>query len=150
MTTLTDAFARMRIILATALLLYAGLRANLGPARADQRLLTERADNLDIVTEEAQRYLPLIASLPARGVVGYLQPDDWPAAAAERRFYLAEYSLTPRIVVMSTAPEYVIVVPEASVAGDGSAGASSRDPRLAGLVLLKRFDNGLRVFRRIR
>ncbi len=129
-------------------MLYAGLRANLGPARADRRLLSDRGDGLDIVTEEAQRYLPLISSLPPRGVVGYLQPDDWPAAGAQRRFYLAEYSLTPRVVVMSTAPEYVIVVPEASVAGD--SGGISRDPRLADFALLQRFDNGLRVFRRLK
>ncbi len=141
---------RIRIFLATAFLLYTGLRANLGPARADRRLLSDRGNGLDIVTEEAQRYLPLISSLPARGVVGYLQPDDWPAAGAQRRFYLAEYSLTPRVVVMSTAPEYVIVVPEASVAGDDNSRGISRDPRLADFVLLQRFDNGLRVFRRIK
>ena len=88
-------------------------------------------------------------SLPARGVVGYLQPDDWPAAGAQRRFYLAEYSLTPRIVVMGTAPDFLIVVPEASIEGNDS-GTVSRDPRLADFALLRRFNNGLRVFRRIK
>jgi hypothetical protein len=101
------------------------------------------------VQQEAQRYLPLIASLPARGVVGYLQPDDWPSPDAQRRFYLAEYSLTPRIVVMSTVPEFVIVVPEASVESDDTR-TVSRDPRLEDFVLLERFDNGLRIYRRIK
>ena len=79
-----------------------------------------------------ERYLPLVASLPARGVIGYLQPDDWPSAGAQLRFYLAEYSLTPRVVVMATTPDYVIVTLKASVEGDDS-GTVSRDSAPCGL-----------------
>ena len=144
-----SALSRIRILLASVFLLYVGLRGGLGPALADWQLVATREYKSDVVSQEAQRYLPLIASLPARGVVGYLQPDDWPVAGAQRRFYLAEYSLTPRIVVMGTASDFVIVVPEASVESNDS-GAVSRDPRLSDFALLRHFDNGLRVFRRIK
>jgi len=140
---------RVRIVLAAVLLVGVGLTGGIAPALAEWRLIASGDYKADVVQQEAQRYLPLIASLPARGVVGYLQPDDWPSPDAQRRFYLAEYSLTPRIVVMSTVPEFVIVVPEASVESDDTR-TVSRDPRLAGFALLERFDNGLRVFRRIK
>lgn len=136
-----------RVLLAAILLLSAGLLGGLRPALADWRTVATGEYKSDPVREDARRYLPLLASLPARGLVGYLQPDDWPSPDAQRRFYLAEYSLTPRIVVMGTVPEYVIVVPEASIQG-GDPEDVSRDPRLADFVLLRRFSNGLRVFRR--
>ena len=146
---MTSVFSRIRILLAAALLVSVSLLGGLGPALADWQLIATGGYKSDVVPQEAQRYLPLIGSLPTRGVVGYLQPDDWPDAGAQRRFYLAEYSLTPRIVVMGTAAEYVIVVPEASVESIES-GTVSSDPRLADFVLLRRFENGLRVFRRIK
>lgn len=138
---------RIRILVAAVVLLSVGFRGAIVPALADWRFVASGEYKADVVAEIARRYPPLVASLPARGLVGYLQPNDWPAAGAQLRFYLAEYSLTPRIVVMSTAPDYVIVAPEASLEGDDS-GTISRDPRLAEFVLLRRFDNGLRVFRR--
>lgn len=143
-------FERGRRVLATALLLCAGLAANTPPFLADRSARTTRGNDTDVITQESKRYEPLVFWLPPQGTIGYLQPDDWPTPRAQRRFYLAEYALTPRAVVMSTAPEFVIVVPEASVAGGEVRGTASQDARLAGHVLYQRFDNGLRIFRRLR
>jgi hypothetical protein len=129
-------FHRIRTLVAGAVLFGGALTSNLPPALADRRFLDERGDRLDIVTEEAQRYLPLVSALPVSGIIGYLQPDNWPGVSAQRRFYLAEYSLTPRVLVMGTEAEYVIAVPEAST------------EELPGFVLVRRFDNGIRIFRR--
>ncbi len=52
--------------------------------------------------------------------------------------------------MMGTEPEFVIVVPEASAQGGESHGAASTDARLADFVLFERFDNGLRIFRRVK
>jgi hypothetical protein len=134
-----SALERLRPILATACLLGAGLHARIGPLFEGWRVYVAEGHTRDIVTLEAGRYEPLIASLPARGTVGYLPPDDWPTEGAIRRFYEAQYALTPRVVVMDTSPEYVIVVPEASV-----------DARLADFVPFARLENGLRVFRRVK
>jgi hypothetical protein len=134
--------------LAVAFLLWAGLGAGIPPLLADWRSLAARGDEPDIVTREDQHYAPLAASLPAGGTVGYLPPEGWPAIDEVRRFYLAQYALTPRIVVIGTAPEFVIVVPDASVEAGESLGAAAGDPRLAGFVLHQRLDNGLRIFRR--
>jgi hypothetical protein len=144
------AFEHGRIVLAAALLLCAGLAANTRPFLADRSSRTTRGHDTDVITREAERYESLRLWLPAQGTIGYLQPDDWPTAGAQQRFYLAEYELTPRVVVMSTAPEFVVVVPEASVAGGEDRGTGSRDARLVDHVLYQRFDNGLRIFRRFR
>ena len=81
----------------------------------------------------------MIGALPAGGTVGYLQTDDWPAENAVRRFYEAQYTLTPRVLVIGTSPEFIIVVPEASI-----------DARLADFALFVHVENGLRVFRRLK
>ena len=142
-----SAFARARFVLATAILLAIALRGAIPPLLADWRSFASRTDPVDLVTGEAQPYDALISSLPARGAVGYLQPDDWPSPDAQRRYYLAQYMLTPRLVTMGVAAEFVIVSPEASVTEDAASGAIA-DPRLAGFVLLKHFANGYRIFRR--
>ena len=103
---------------------------------------------MDVVEREDRRYAPVAASLPAGGTIGYLPLENWPAVDAIRRFYLAQYALTPRIVVLGTAPEFVIVVPEVSVKGEDIPGAIARDPRLAGFGLYKQLSNGMRIFRR--
>jgi hypothetical protein len=144
------AFERIRIFLAAACLLSVGLMADVAPLLADWRLFAAKGNQPDMVTQEAQRYLPLISSLPAQGTVGYFQPDDWPTADAIRRFYLAEYALTPRVVVFGTAPQFVIVVPEVSIEGGEDRGLASRDPRLNDFALYEHFDNGLRIFRRLK
>jgi hypothetical protein len=143
------ALNRIRIFLAALLLVGVGIMGAVAPVLAEWRLIVSGEFKDDVVRKEADRYLPLIGSLPARGVVGYLQADDWPSPDAQRQFYLAEYSLTPRILVMRTDPEFVIVVPEAAVKDD-HAQTISQDPRLADFALLARFDNGLRVFRRLK
>jgi hypothetical protein len=139
---------RIRVLLAAAFLLWAGLSAGMRPFLADWRSSAAKGDRADIISREATRFALLVGSLPAGGTVGYLPTDHWPAADDVRRFYLAEYALTPRIVVIGTAPEFVIVVPEASVEDGESVGTAARDPRLAGFVLYQRFSNGVRIFRR--
>ena len=145
-----NAFARIRVCLAAACLLTVGFRANISPLLADWRTLAAKGNRPDIVTRVAQRYEPLISSLPIQGTVGYFQPDDWPTADAVRRFYLAEYALTPRVVVFGAAPQFVIVVPEVSLESGENRGLASRDPRLTDFALYEKFDNGLRVFRRLK
>ena len=139
-------FTSVRVALASVLLLYVGLQSGIPPLLADWQLHRTPVES-DLVAREADAYKPLVASVPLRGVVGYLVPGDWPSVTAQLRFYLAQYMLTPRIVVLGTEAEFVIVRPEALV-GDVELGAPSRDARLANFVLFQRFDNGLRVFRR--
>ena len=141
---------RIRILLAAAFLLWAGLTAGIRPLLADWRSVASRGVEPDLVTREDQRLAPLVSSLPAQGTVGYLPPDKWPAINEVQRFYLAQYALTPRIVVIGTTPEFVIAVPEASVEGADRLGAAAADPRLAGFVLYQRLGNGLRIFRRFK
>ena len=133
------AFERLRPMLAAACLLGAGLHARIGPLLEGWRVYNAEGDTRDIVTLEARKYESLITALPARGTVGYLPPDDWPSVSAVRRFYEAQYALTPRLVVIDTSPEYIIDVPEASV-----------DARLADFVPFARVEKGLRVFRRFK
>jgi hypothetical protein len=145
----TSAFARGRFIVAAAILVAVALCGAVPRLLADWRTLRSRPERLDLVAQEALPYEALVSSLPVRGAVGYLQPDDWPSPDAQRRFYLAQYALTPRLVSMGVAAEFVIVSPQASVTGDIVPGAMSADPRLAGFVLQTRFANGFRVFRRV-
>jgi hypothetical protein len=142
-------FARVRILLAAAFVLGIALPAHVRAVLAEWQSSAGK-NKLDLVTREAGRYEALISSLPVRGFVGYLPQDDSASVDAERRFFLAEYTLTPRVVVMGTGPEFVVVVPEASAKGGESHGAASSDARLADFVLFERFDNGLRIFRRVR
>ena len=100
------------------------------------------------MTREGQRYLPLVVSLPSSGTVGFLM-DEPPSDLGTLRFMLAQYVLTPRLVVMGSAPTYVIVGPEASVPEQDRRGSASRDPRLHGFTLYERISNGMRVFRRL-
>jgi hypothetical protein len=138
-----------RIVLAAGLLLALGLPPAVTAIRSDWQSIAARGRERDFLTREVERYEPLTPSLPRRGTVGYLQPEDWPGNDAVLRFYLAEYALTPRIIVPGTGPEFVIVVPEAGVDDQDGRGIPSRDGRLPGFVLYARAANGLRVFRRI-
>jgi hypothetical protein len=136
------------ITFATTLIVGLGVQANLGPALADwTRIGTPRLQ--DVPGEQDRLYRSLVVSLPASGRIGYLLPADWPDSVAVARFYLASYALTPRLIVLGTDPEFVIVTPEASIPGDQDPSSlTSTDPRLAGFVLVRRFDNGVRIFRR--
>jgi len=133
------ALERLRPLLAAACLLGAGLHARIGPLLEGWRAYVAEGQTSDIVTLEAGKYESLIGALPARGTVGYLQADDWPAESAVRRFYEAQYALTPRVLVIGTSPEFIIVVPEASI-----------DARLADFAPFAHVENGLRVFRRLK
>jgi hypothetical protein len=141
-------FFRIRMLLAAAFLLWAGLSSGIPPLLADWRLRAARGGEPDVVERETRRYAPLVASLPVGGIIGYLPPARWPATDEARRFFLAQYALTPRIVVIGTTPEFVIVVPEVSLEGGDSPGGAAHDPRLAGFVLFQRLSNGIQVFRR--
>ena len=141
-------FFRIRMLTATVFLVWAGLSAGIPPLLTDWRLRAARGADPDVVVRETQRFAALVASLPIGGTIGYLPPARWPASDEARRFFLAQYVLTPRIVVIGTSPEFVIVVPEAAVEDGDSPGAAARDPRLAGFVLYERLSNGIRVFRR--
>jgi hypothetical protein len=137
------------MVVGTAVLLSAGIVANSSAYFADRRAATARGVQPDAVTEDGRRYDALARWLPARGTIGYLQPADWPSADAQRRFYLAEYALAPRVIVMSTAPEFVIVTPEAS-AGPDALNSTATDPRLPDHVVYSHSSDGLRVFRRLK
>ncbi|MEO8258287.1 MAG: hypothetical protein ABI868_13145 [Acidobacteriota bacterium] len=139
---------RIRMILAAAFLIWAGLSSGIRPMLADWRSWAASGTEPDLIDREDRRYAALAASLPTEGVVGYLPPGRWPAVDEVRRFYLAQYALTPRIITIGTAAEFVIVVPEVSPDGGDNSGATVDDPRLAGFVLFRHFSNGIRVFRR--
>jgi hypothetical protein len=146
---MSRAWRHVRILVAAAILLAPGIDAAVRAILSDWRSVASRERAPDFLTREIQRYEPLIPSLPLSGTVGYLQPQDWPSNDAILRFYLAEYALAPRVIVPGTAPDFVIVVPEALVDDlDGRAGPS-RDSRLAGFMHYARVHNGMRIFRRI-
>ena len=146
-TAMWRAFLGVRIVLAAALILVLAIRAGGSAIVADWRSVKARGTHADLFTAVAQRFEPLTLSLPLDGTIGYLQPAAWNGNDV-LAYFLAEYALTPRIVVLGTAPDFVIVVPEASVEDSEELGAMSRDSRLAGFALYARFANGLRIFRR--
>ena len=140
---------RVRVVVGTAVLLSAGIVANCSPYLADRRAAAAQGGQPDAITQDGLRFDALTLWLPARGTIGYITPSDWPSADAQRRFYLAEYALAPRVIVMSTAPEFVIATPEAFT-GPDALNSTSTDPRLPDHVVYHRSSNGLQVFRRIR
>lgn len=83
----------------------------------------------------------LIADLPPRGQIGYLERyEGGGSVEAVRQHYAAQYALAPRVVVARTGPEFVIVA-----SGTERPGG---DPRLKGYVQVARSPAGHRVFRR--
>jgi hypothetical protein len=118
------AVGRIRIPLAAAVLLWAGVHAGLRPVLEDLRSLATEADS-NSVTSVERRIQPLTFSLPLTGTIGYLPPPNWPAEEAVRLFYLTQYILTPRILELGTAHEFVIAPPGASV-GSERLGSPSR------------------------
>jgi hypothetical protein len=137
-----------RIVLATALLLAVAVYAGGGAIMSDWRSVAAAGTQADLFTSIVRRYDPLISSLPRDGTIGYLQTAAW-GGNDVLAYFLAAYALTPRIVVPGTAPDFVVVVPEASVDDGERLGTMSRDSRLAGFALYARFANGLRIFRRV-
>jgi len=105
----------------------------------------------DSVSEQNRAYKELIPWLPERGRVGYIPTEDWPSAGAIQLFYVAEYALTPRVIVIDTTPEFVIAHPGSPTGVDkGVVITPDRDPQLDGFVLYKTAESGLRIFRRAR
>ena len=143
------AWWRTRVFLAALLLLGLGLWGGVPPVLGALRFIEAHRHELDALTAGAERYEPLISALPPGGRIGYLPPKDWPANDSVLKFYLAEYAITPRLVVVRTDTEFVIVVPEALVDDGAGRGTMSKDSRLAGLALYAQFANGLRIFRRL-
>ena len=52
------------------------------------------------VLREFDQLIPL---LPATGVIGYVGPED------NRRYFLAQHALVPRVLVRGAGPQWVIV-----------------------------------------
>jgi hypothetical protein len=136
----------VRTAAALLLLVSAGVMGYGPRLSEDQARAGVRAGIGEPVGRLDRTFAALKPFLPSTGRVGYLQPDDWPGEDAIRTFYLAEYALTPRIVTLGTAAEFLIVVPAAGVTPDTAAD----DPRLEGFVLVRRFDAGVLLFRRVR
>lgn len=102
----------------------------------------------DEISIYEQRFQPVRAALPARGVVGYVgRTDTARHTPAEReasslldfkRYLLAQYALAPVVLIESTEPELV-------VGNFGSWRAPSTPP---GFRIERDFGNGLVLFRR--
>lgn len=141
-------FTRARVFAAIALLLWAAQRAHLPPLAEDQRFLALPMGAGDPIDQLDRRYQSVSRWLPAAGVVGYLTPASGEAYGG---FYVAEYALAPRIIVPSTDAEFVVLPPEAVADNEPSViGSASLDSRLQGFLLYRTFDNGVRIFRRVR
>jgi hypothetical protein len=141
-----DALARLRLLLAVAVIATMGLRGGVPSILADWRLLDARLER-DFVSRETDRYPVLVPALPPSGFIGYL-PEPQQTNDAFLRLCIAQNVLTPRVVVTGTGPDYVIAGPETLTPIDDPRGAPSSDPRLRGFVLYAGFPNGMRVFRR--
>jgi len=140
---------RVRILVAIGFILTAGIMALVEPIRADRRTYVAMASDGDAVTRETARYRDVMASLPVRGTIGFLAPDILDASDATMRYYVAQYALTPRVIVLGTDAEYVIAIPEASPEDEEPTGTASRDPRLTNFMLVKRLGNGIRIYKRL-
>jgi hypothetical protein len=139
-------FARVRTLAAIGFVLAVGGTALFTSVRADRRAFSQAVDH---VSSEHDRYRDVIASLPVRGTVGFLPPDTGDASDATMRYYVAQYALTPRVIVLGTDAEYVIAIPEASPADEEPTGLPSRDPRLTRFMLVERLDSGIRIYKRL-
>jgi len=89
----------------------------------------------DDVSPADERFAQLKTDLPARGVVGYIS-DETDVNERTKKYYLAQYALAPLIVVNNTNQPLVI----GDFNKEESAGSEN-------LVLLKRFENGVVLFR---
>jgi hypothetical protein len=83
----------------------------------------------------------LVAYLPASGPIGLVHSGPGTPKGRARNHYLLQYSLAPRRLVESSDVRFVIVV------GEGSERSSLRDD--SHFELVRAFDEGLTVFRRI-
>jgi len=88
-----------------------------------------------------QRFAALKASLPERGVIGYLGE---PGAAALGDYYLAQYALAP--VVIDHSPNHALVVGNFPSSPGGSPAASPPGPPSENLQVVKDFGDGVLLF----
>jgi hypothetical protein len=80
----------------------------------------------------------LARALPPRGRVGYLEhPTRRADADFVRTYYVAQYTLAPRVLVPNIGPSFVIVIRDHAAPGD---------LRLNGLRLFAEVPGGHRVF----
>jgi hypothetical protein len=140
-------FARARFFAAVGFVLVTGVAALSPSIRADREL--HAAMPIDAVSREHDRYRDAVTSLPVRGTIGFLPPTERHASDATMRYFVAQYALTPRVIVLGTNAEYVIAVPEAAPADDEPTGRPSQDPRLAGFMLIERLESGIRIYKRL-
>jgi hypothetical protein len=86
-------------------------------------------------------YGQLVVDLPATGRIGLVQIAP-PGPPREREHYFLQYALAPRVLVPGTAEDFVIAC------GPSDAVRSLVDP--AAFVPLRRFDDDLTLYRRVR
>jgi hypothetical protein len=142
-------FARVRAVLAAGFLLSVAAAGAWPSISEDRRALAANAHDTDLVTRETSRYRDLIGSLPSRGTIGFLAPTELGATEATASYYLAQYALTPRVVIVGTDAEFVIAIPESAPQGDDAPGTMSPDPRLPRFTLVRTLGNGIRIYRRV-
>ena len=142
-------FTRVRVLVAIGFVLAVGVFALLQPVRVDRRTRRAKASAGDAVTQETARYRDAVTSLPVSGSIGFLPPDTGHPSDRTMRYFVAQYALTPRVIVLGTDADYVIAIPEASPADDEPTGTASRDSRLTNFMLIKRLASGVRIYRRL-
>lgn len=65
--------------------------------------------SVDVALAQDRRLEPLRSILPEYGVVGYHDPDQENGGiGAVQSFYLSQYALAPRVLLISAEPEFVI------------------------------------------
>lgn len=74
-----------------------------------QQIARWAAGSTDAAQAQDRRLAPLGQILPEYGVIGYYDPDQSARGAGPiQAFYLAQYSLAPRVLLLSSEPEYVV------------------------------------------
>lgn len=84
-------------------------------------------------------FLPLQFELPARGQIGYLEGSG--SEDETRTYYVAQYTLVPRVLISRVGPEFLIVPNGAERPGG--------DERLDGYYPVTQLPGGHRLFRRL-
>lgn len=108
------------------------------------RIINKEIDRLSEPdrTEEARyerRLQPLERLLPEHGVVGYVTDERGTVYKKLKDFYLAQYMLSPRVLVRDTRYPYVIGIYYENAQPDRRA---SQD-----LTLIKDFGHGIELYR---
>ena len=94
------------------------------------------------IAELDAEFSALADHLPPRGIIGFLERyEEAGSEDAARTWYVAQYALSPRVVVSRLGPEYLIVA-RGAAHPDG-------DPRLEGYVHVTTVPGGHQLFRRL-